>query len=118
MTETALRLIITIFGSLGFWEFIKYLISTRKKKRSAEAEGILALLHNELYPAIEKVHFRGVVGYDELENIDHLYKPYIKLGGNGTLQRRYETIQSYERVHDDELEAYDKGLVRKDLVTK
>lgn len=109
MTPQILTLIITISGSLGFWEFLKYIISTRKKKKSAEAEGILALLHNELYPAIERVHFRGVVGYDELENIAHMYEPYTRLGGNGTLKRRYETIQDYKRVKDDTLKEYERG---------
>ena len=109
--ETLLKFILTMFGSLGFWEFLKYMISSRKKKKSAEAEGILALLHNELYPLVEKIYFRGKVGYDEFDNLTHLYDPYIRLGGNGTMERRYEEIDKFERIKDEEIEAYDNHVV-------
>lgn len=106
-----LKFVVTMFGSLGFWELLKYLISSRKTKKTAEAEGILALLHNELYPVIEKVYFRGKVGYEEFDNLTHLYEPYIKLGGNSTLKRRYEDIAKFERIKDSEIDLYDNHMV-------
>jgi len=37
-----------------------------------------------------------------------------RLGGNSTIKSRYELIEKFERVKDEELEAYASGIVRKD----
>ena len=94
----------TIFGSLGFWELLKYMISSRKTKKSAEAEALLSISQYLLYPALERIYFRGKVGYDEYEMIASLYGAYIRLGGNGTIKRRFDQIDALPRVKDEEIE--------------
>lgn len=102
--ETIIKLVVTIFGSLGFWEFIKFLISTRKKKQTAEEEALLSISHYLLYPELERVFFRGVVGYDEFDMLASLYSAYTRLGGNGTIARRFDQVGALPRVKDEELE--------------
>ena len=101
--ETIITLVITISGSLGFWEFLKYLISTRRKKQSAEQEALLSISQYLLYPELERIFFRGYVGYDEFEMVASLYNAYTRLGGNGTIKRRFEQVDALPRVKDDEL---------------
>ena len=116
--EMALKFILTIFGSMGFWEFFKFLIVSKKKKKSAEQEALLSLLQIHLYPRVEEIYFRGVVGYKEALNLEQLYNSYRRLGGNSTIKSRYELIEKFERVKDEELEAYSSGIVRKDLLNR
>lgn len=105
--ETVIKLIITIFGSLGFWEFLKYLISSRKSKKTAEAEALLSISQYLLYPELEQIYFRGCVGYDEFEMIASLYNAYKRLGGNGSVERRFNQVDALPRVRDEEIEKGD-----------
>ena len=108
--DMALKFILTIFGSMGFWEFFKFLIVSKKKKKSAEQEALLALLQAQLYPMLKKIYFRGVIGYEEATNIDQLYRPYRRLNGNSVIKSRYEQVAKFERVKDEELKIYDTGV--------
>ena len=106
--EIIAKVILTIFGSLGFWELIKYIISSRRTKKTAEAEALLSMLHYLLYPALERIYFRGCVGYDEFDMIAALYNSYRRLGGNGTTERRFQQVDNLPRVKDDEIEKGEK----------
>lgn len=75
----------------------------------AMVQGVKSLLHDSLYKGLEKAYFRGVVGYDEFDNLSHLMEPYSQLGGNGTAKRRFEQVDSLPRVHDEELSKYKGG---------
>lgn len=108
--EMALKFILTIFGSMGFWELLKWLIANKKKKKTAEHEALLTLLQIQLYPIVEKIYFRGVIGYDEALNLEQLYNSYRRLGGNSTIKSRYELIAKFERVKDEELKIHDTGV--------
>lgn len=102
--EAIIKLVSVIFGSLGFWELIKYLISSRKKKRTAEQEALLSISQYLLYPELEKIYFRGKVGYDEFEMVASLYNAYKRLGGNGTVERRFNSVDALPRVKDEIIE--------------
>ena len=85
--------------------------SDNKRQREtyeALVDGVKSLLHDRLYKGLEKAYFRGVVGYNEFENLDHLMKPYERLGGNGTAARRFSKVDALPRVHDDELPRYEE----------
>lgn len=111
MTFTAtLTLLAAVFGSTGIWEFFKWLIANKRKKNTAEQEALLTLLQIQLYPIVEKIYFRGVIGYDEALNLEQLYNSYRRLGGNSTIKSRYELIAKFDRVKDEELKIYDTGV--------
>lgn len=102
--EIALKFILTMFGSLGFWEFLKHLITSRRRKKTAEQEALLSISQYLLYPKLEEIYFRGRVGYDEMEMVTALYKAYQRLGGNGTTERRYRQVDALPRIKDEEIE--------------
>jgi len=71
----------SILASSGFWAYLQ----NRKEKNSAEKEMLTGLGHDRIMSLGEKYIARGFVTKDEYENLhDYLYKPYKKLGGNGS----------------------------------
>lgn len=99
------QVIITILGCMGFWELLRYILESRRKKKTALEEATLALIHETLYPLLEGAVLSGSVGIEEFDRIDNLYKPYERLGGNGTIKRRYDIVQDLPRT-DDRKEGY------------
>jgi hypothetical protein len=87
-------MLIAVAASTGFWTFIQNVYSSKKKKKSAESTAMLALLHDRLYWLMQKYIDRGNITADEYENINYLYEPYRKLGGNGTCERLYDEVKS------------------------
>lgn len=53
-------------------------------ERAALREGMLALLHSELYRQCGECLQKGCASVDDLQNLEYLYRPYHALGGNGT----------------------------------
>ncbi|HPU18147.1 MAG TPA: hypothetical protein PLZ27_05715 [Bacillota bacterium] len=53
-------------------------------------EGILALLHDRLYEACSRFISDGVCSVEDKRNLEYLYKPYEKMGGNGVCRELYE----------------------------
>ena len=85
MMQAVLAIITAVFASTGFWTLINQLITTRKKKVSAETQMLMGLGHDRVCALGEAYLERGWIGRDEYENLhDYLYVPYQKLGGNGT----------------------------------
>ena len=101
--STTTAVVLAIFGCTGFWELVKYIIQVRSTKRSASDEALLAILHEMIYPMLEIVVTRPgeVVGYNEMDRIRQLYEPYKRLGGNGTVEARYEIAETYKRIPDE-----------------
>ena len=67
----------------------------RKKKTEYDVlrEGILALLHDRLYQACSFFIARGWASLEDRENLEYLYRPYKALGGNGTGETLYHTVE-------------------------
>ena len=83
-----LAIVGAVFASTGFWTFINQWISRREKKKSAEAQMLMGLGHDRICYLGEGYLARGWITRDEYENLhDYLFKPYEKLGGNGTAQK-------------------------------
>lgn len=78
------QIIITVFTSIlassGLWAFI----SSRFDKNNAERELLVGIGHVELVFFGMQYIGRGWITRDEYETLQELYKPYIKLGGNGS----------------------------------
>lgn len=65
-------------------------------------EASLASLHDRIYSGYEVILRRGYVTMKELNNMEHLWKAYSGLGGNGTGQKMYDRITQMEIRKDDE----------------
>lgn len=53
-------------------------------------DAILSILHDRLYFLCNFYIERGWISTEELKNLEHLYKGYSGLGGNGTGKELYE----------------------------
>lgn len=54
----------------------------------------LTLLHDRLYAACEKALKIGKISVYSFDNIEHLYKEYHRLGGNGTGTELFKRVKS------------------------
>ena len=90
MNEQLIAIIISIFASSGFWAFLQFIMS----KKDAKNDMIMGLGHDRVVYLGTKYIERGYITPDEYENLyDYLYKPYEKLGGNGSAKRIMEEVR-------------------------
>lgn len=87
------QILLAIFASTGFWELIRYFVDQRTKKKSATTEMLLGLGHDRIYELCQFYIDRGNVTADDLDNLERLYHPYKKLGGNGTGDVLYNSVK-------------------------
>ncbi|WP_195540544.1 hypothetical protein [Eubacterium maltosivorans] len=50
---------------------------------------IMAMMHDRIYQGCSHFIERGYVSIDDVKNMEHLYEPYQKNGGNGTARKLY-----------------------------
>ena len=81
--QTLLTILGTILASSGFWAYIQ-----ENKHNNLETQMLIGLAHDRIiYLGMAYIE-RGYITQDEYENLyEYLYKPYEKLGGNGSAKR-------------------------------
>lgn len=83
-----LQIVITIFTSVlassGLWAFLGSRLDRRLERHSAEQEMLIGIGHIELVFFGMQYIDRGWITKDEYDTMQDLYKPYKKLGGNGS----------------------------------
>ena len=91
---TTMQVILTIVTALltssGLWAFL----GSRLEKSSAERELIVGIAHIELVFFGMQFLERGWITRDEYETLQDLYKPYVKLGGNGSGRKIMKEIEN------------------------
>ena len=88
--ELALTVLASVLASSGFWAFIQ----SRRDKKDAKTQMILGLGHDRIVNQGMIYIKRGYITPDEYENLyDYLYKPYEKMGGNGSAKRIMEEVR-------------------------
>ena len=92
MNTYIIPIIVAIFASTGFWQFINNQIESKKRKKSAETELILGLAHDRIYELCRCYIERGYIKTAEYDNLMYLYRPYHKCGGNGTGDKLIEEV--------------------------
>lgn len=82
--ETLITVLCAVLASSGFWALVQKLTD----KKDAKTQMLIGLAHDRiLYLGMSYVQ-RGYITKDEYENLyDYLYKPYLKMGGNGSAKR-------------------------------
>ena len=63
-------------------------------RNNAIADGVKAMLSNEIIDKYKYHRDKGFCPVDEKINITSLYEPYKNLGGNGTIDALYKKIQN------------------------
>ena len=84
-TEPGVQLIVTIICSVmassGFWMYIQ----KRHETKDIKIELLIGLAHDRIMFLCSEYIKRGYITKEEYENLyEYLYKPYEKMGGNGS----------------------------------
>ena len=118
--EQLTAIIITIIGSGGLWRIVENRLNRRDKvkdqdlldinefgkKVEALSKSNLQILCFLIMPWQERVISRTekLIGIEEHDLYNDLYKVYKNMGGNGTVQRRQEYIEEmYSLVPDEDI---------------
>lgn len=93
--ETEIQIILTIFTSVlassGLWAFLM----KRSEKNDVETEMLIGLAHDRILYLGTCYISRGYITQAEYENLyTYLYKPYEKLGGNGSAKHIMEEVDN------------------------
>ena len=81
--------ILAIIASSGFWA----LLDRRSAKATGQTELLIGLAHDRLRYLCLRAIEQGFINQDDYEDlVNYLYKPYLKLGGNGSILRLMEQV--------------------------
>jgi len=102
-----ITIICSVLASSGLWAYLQKRIDKKvdaDDDRKAEREMLIGLAHDRIVSLGMNYIERGYVTQDEYENLDaYLYKPYTKLGGNGSATRIMTAVNSlpiHQSNHD------------------
>lgn len=93
-------------NDLKFTESIEKMV----QKQEIIASANVGMVHNTIIQFTEPIICRKAVTYEELANLDSLYVPYSKLGGNGECKRRYEDVNKLIKISRDEANKRDREI--------
>lgn len=80
LTQIAITIFTSVLASSGLWAFL----GNRLDRSTAEKEMLVEIGHiNIVYFGMKYIE-RGWVTQDEYDSLCDLYKPYKRLGGNGS----------------------------------
>ena len=91
--ETWFQIVLTVFSSVlassGLWAYIM----KKAEQKDSKTEMLIGLGHDRIvYLGMVYIE-RGWINQDEYENLnDYLYKPYEKLGGNGSAKKIMQEV--------------------------
>lgn len=103
VTEWIIVIIGWVISACGFGTIVSKAINKRidtvseqqtvqKARQNAVELGVQALLRANIISIYNKYMDRGEIPIYERENIDHLYKEYKALGGNGVIESLMEKL--------------------------
>lgn len=108
--EPWFQILLTVFSSVlassGLWAYM----TKRLEKKDVKTEMLVGLGHDRImYLGMSYIE-RGYITSDEYENLyEYLYKPYEKMGGNGSAKRVMNEVNKlpihkskYEEEHNHE----------------
>lgn len=83
----------SVMASSGFWAYA----TRHSERKDAKTEMLIGLGHDRiLYLGMHYID-RGWITSDEYENLhEYLYKPYEKMGGNGSAKRVMNEVNKLE----------------------
>lgn len=91
-----ITIICSVIASSGFWAWLM----KRSEKKDIKTEMLIGLGHDRIVYLGSLYIERGYITLDEYENLyEYLYKPYEKMGGNGSAQRIMNEVNRL-RIHD------------------
>lgn len=97
ITETIITILCAVIASSGFWACI-----TRfSERKDVKTDMLIGLGHDRIICLGMYYIERGYITQDEYENLyEYLYKPYEKMGGNGSAKRVMDEVNKLQ-IHKD-----------------
>lgn len=96
LIDMAVTVVCAVMASSGFWTWFNNRNSNSEEKEkmaAAKAEMLVGLAHDRIVTKGMRYIDRGYITKEEYENMEtYLFKPYKKLGGNGSAQKIMEEI--------------------------
>ena len=80
MEQIIITIVTALLASSGLWAFL----GKKLERNNSERELLVGIGHVELVFFGMQYIERGWITRDEYETLQELYKPYVKLGGNGS----------------------------------
>lgn len=90
LEQIIVTIITALLASSGLWAFLGKSI----ERSSAERELLVGIGHIELVFFGMQYIERGWITREEYETMQDLYKPYVKLGGNGSGTKIMKEVES------------------------
>lgn len=89
--QTVVTILCSVLASSGFWAFLQKRAERKaaeSKQTTVETQMLIGLAHDRImYLGMSYIE-RGYITSDEYENLyEYLYRPYEKMGGNGSAKR-------------------------------
>lgn len=82
--QMGITIICSVLASSGFWAWVV----KRSERKDVKTEMLIGLGHDRILYLGSKYIERKYITLDEYENLyEYLYKPYEKMGGNGSARR-------------------------------
>lgn len=84
LAQMIVTIICAVAASSGFWAYIQ----KRNERKDIKTQMLIGLAHDRIIYLGMGFIERGWISQDEYENLyEYLYKPYEKMGGNGSAKR-------------------------------
>ncbi len=89
LIQYMVTIIASVLASSGLWTYI----TKRTEKKDVKTEMLIGLGHDRIIFLGMSYIERGYISQDEYENLyEYLYKPYEKMGGNGSAKRIMDEV--------------------------
>lgn len=96
--ETAVGIVLAIFASSGFWQFVIYKVQSRDKKKTASERALMYLLRQDLIARIDYWLDQESIPIGEWTSITEENDIYHELGGNGDMKERMEALDEKHKT--------------------
>nr|DAZ21682.1 MAG TPA: holin protein [Caudoviricetes sp.] len=103
--EIFVTIICSVIASSGFWTCMQKITD----KKDVKTQMLIGLAHDRIVWLGMQYVERGWITQDEYENLyEYLYKPYEKMGGNGSAKRIMQAVNNLP-IHKS---SYTKGVTK------
>jgi len=89
--QMTLTVVCAVIASSGFWAYLQ----ARRERKDVKTRMLVGLAHDRILSLGMQYIERGHITRDEYENLyEYLYRPYEKMGGNGSAKRIMQIINT------------------------
>lgn len=89
--QMTLTIVCAVIASSGFWAYLQ----ARRERKDVKTRMLVGLAHDRILSLGMQYVERGYITRDEYENLyEYLYRPYEKMGGNGSAKRIMQIINT------------------------